>query len=551
MKFYLILLSFLMFGFANAQVLPQGLIVNNNAYQTTISANASFDLTPSEIDYSKSQNYAHILSDFTFSFNENTPYTIQFLVKAKNNPREALDISFAADQGIFLAFATDANLKADYSNLFIGYTILAGNIQSSIYPGSIQRVANAVSQSRFKFNTNFFGRTYQITETYDGLTNTLYLNGALYAVSTRTGTDHYQTNPMRLVLGNKESMCTAVLDEVRFWDKALTQNEISNNWNKTLRGDEDGLKVYYTFDNQGYPNEENQTIKYINDKTNNYKATINNSQRFGTLQNFVTEILPLSKVDRNHRISLDANNLDSYPGNGHGFNGNNINNASTWHDPSSGANFIFYNSYSLSQLASPILTADGGRSLLFNNIYGQTNIVAEISGQGARTFEAWVKFNNLNNNSVVSIGDMANFDLFEMAVNNNKLILSTGTDLAGTFNLKSIRTLSINTWYHIVITYSPILDQNLENYIIYINGAFDNSYVNQIVLNFISYNSYYDNNIVDTEMQRPTTTFTNIFLGNRLRSFNGKLGILNIYNRMLTAGEVLFNYNVNKSRYGH
>jgi hypothetical protein len=533
MKLYIILLSFLLFGFANAQVLPQGLIVNNNAYQTTTGANASISFF-SPIYTLASGKHPAIISDYSFNFSNTTPYTIQFIFNKSYNGysgRGFIGFTNASDglsysPECFMFYEFDVNIK-----YFINYKYNEPDILYS---------------SQVPFPTY---RNFQITTTYDGTQWKHYLDGILKVTTTNNST---WSGNGKLMLGNIGTYTNISFDEVRFWDRALNQDEISYNFNKPLIGNENGLKLYYNFNNQGYPGENNTSIKYLQDQTiNNNKGTFYNMPLSGTLNNFLGDIAQYTLA------SFDANNLDSYPGNGHGFDINKIKSASSWYDPSSSFKLSFYNSSNLIQPASPVLTSDGGRSLLFNNIYGQTNILSGISGDGARTFEAWVKFNNLNNNSVVSIGNLENFDLFEMAVNNNKLILSTGTDLALTYNLKSIRTLSINTWYHIVITYSPILDQNSENYIIYINGAFDNSYLNQININ---YNSWFSNpgfnfnpptNIVYTEMERPNTTNTNIFIGNRLRSFNGKLGILNIYNRMLTAGEVLFNYNMNKSRYGY
>jgi hypothetical protein len=47
------------------------------------------------------------------------------------------------------------------------------------------------------------------------------------------------------------------------------------------------------------------------------------------------------------------------------------------------------------------------------------------------------------------------------------------------------------------------------------------------------------------------TTNTNIYIGNRLRPFNGKLGALKIYKVELSASDVLNKYNATKSRYGY
>ena len=68
MKLYLFFLSFLIVGFVDAQILPQALIVNNNAYPSTISANASFDLLPTVQGIETKSPYPNIVSNVTFSF---------------------------------------------------------------------------------------------------------------------------------------------------------------------------------------------------------------------------------------------------------------------------------------------------------------------------------------------------------------------------------------------------------------------------------------------------------------------------------------------------
>ena len=100
--------------------------------------------------------------------------------------------------------------------------------------------------------------------------------------------------------------------------------------------------------------------------------------------------------------------------------------------------------------------------------------------------------------------------------------------------------MNTNTWYHIVITYKPPTVANDDlYYTIYINGLFDNNYYNAVV--------------AGQSAIAPTinTTSTNIYIGNRLRPFNGKLGLLKIYNIELNATEVLNKYNATKSRYGY
>ena len=73
-----------------------------------------------------------------------------------------------------------------------------------------------------------------------------------------------------------------------------------------------------------------------------------------------------------------------------------------------------------------------------------------------------------------------------------------------------------------------------------INGAIDNDYVR----------SFYATDI-DTYFFPINTTNTNVYIRNSLRPFNGKLGSLKIYKRVLRASEVLNSFNMTKSRFGY
>jgi hypothetical protein len=243
-------------------------------------------------------------------------------------------------------------------------------------------------------------------------------------------------------------------------------------------------------------------------------------------------------------ISLDANYLDSYPGTGNASSL--IPGGNAWHDLSSKKSLFFSNSFDYNINAAPVLSADGGRSLLINNIYGKTNTLSGISGYNRRTFEAWVKLNSLDNISIASIGTYTDYDFFEMAIDNGKLILNIAPNFSSKLNLKSNRTLQTNTWYHLVIDYNPLVDLTVSNniYSIYINGVLDNDYLTQVIADAskTSINPFFN---------AASTTNTNIYVGNSLRPFNGKLGSLQIYKRVLSATEVLNRFNATKSRYGY
>lgn len=526
MKLYLIILSFFVVELSNAQILPQQFIANNNAYPTTFSSNTS--LSFQSVNYPATLTNPALKSNFSFNFSNTTPYTMQFMVSKK----------FNAYSSGFIGFTTAEDGLSYSTGCFLFYEFNIGNYAFVLRNYVYNEFLN--DNITLSMNTYPVDVTYQVTTVYDGTYWRNYVNGQLVNTNRNYTTWSGTGN---LMLGNIGGMTNVILDEVRFWNKALTPEEVANNWYKPLTGREDGLKVYYNFDNQGFAGENNNGVKFIKDQTtNNNTGTFINMSLTNTEKNFVTDISQVNTYDSSI-ITIDANILDSYPGNGRGSSYGNNNNKSAYfaHDLYSGTNLIFYNSssYNNNQYAAPILSADGGRSLLFKDIYGKTNAASGISGNDRRSFEAWVKFNTLNDNSVVSIGNLANNDLFEMAVNNGKLILSNGTNLNGNLNIKSDRTLLANTWYHIVIV-CDYYDMDGQILYIYINGAIDNDYVR----------SFYATDI-DTYFSPINTTNTNIYIGNSLRPFNGKLGVLKVYKRVLSATEILNKFNATKARFGY
>lgn len=530
MKLYLSIASFFVVGISNAQIMPMPLIANNNAYPATISANTSFDIESATTGLA-ANTYPAIKSNFSFNFTHTTPYTFQFTVTklVQNN----------ASSG-FIGFTTSAE----------GLNYSAGSFLFYEYSGSFLRnyIKNEYYNDNIPLASFALGTAYQITTTYDGTNWRNYVNGQLKNTSNRNGLTFNAT--ANLMLGNVGGFTNIVLDEVRFWNKALTAAEISSNWRKPLTGREDGLKLYYNFNNQGYATANNTHVKSLKDQTpnNNHGTFTNMSLSGGSQQNFVSDISQIQVYD-SAVLTIDANILDSYPGNGRGASYGNTNNKSAFivHDLFSNTNLFFFksSSYDVNQLAGPILTADGGRSLLINNIYGKTNNYTFISGENGRSIEAWVKFNNLNNNSVVSIGSIANYDLFEMAADGGKLLLNIGVDFSSKLNLKSNQTLSTNKWYHIVIEYDPMLEFSQSGFFnIFINGVLDNDWITQA-------NTDISKTSIDAFFTDYNTTNTNILVGNSLRPFNGKLGSLKVFKRILNPTEVQNRYNATKSRFGY
>jgi len=208
-------------------------------------------------------------------------------------------------------------------------------------------------------------------------------------------------------------------------------------------------------------------------------------------------------------FSVDAANTTSYSGTGN-----------VWNDLSGSNNIQFYTSYSSYVNASPTYSTDGGGSLVTTGIFGKSINNSGISGSVARSMEAWVKFNSVSANAVISIGEMNNGKLFELMAFQTNVIEHYWGNLT-----RSSTVLATNTWYNIVIVY----DGTSRHYI-YINGSLVGS------------------QDIPTTMN---TTNTPINIGTtNWNSFDGKIAALRIYNYALTSSDAATNFNALKSRFG-
>ena len=210
-------------------------------------------------------------------------------------------------------------------------------------------------------------------------------------------------------------------------------------------------------------------------------------------------------------FNVDAANTSSYSGTGN-----------VWNDLSGSNNIKFYSSSGYNVDANPTYSSDGGGSLVTTGIFGRSINNSGITGSTARSMEAWVKFNSVSLNAVISIGEATFGKLHELMAYQSNVI----EHYWGNFT-KSSTVLATNTWYNIVIVY----DGTSKHYI-YINGVQVGS--------------------ADT----PTLNISNtpIYIGTGVTSkwgaFDGKIAALRIYNYALTSSDALTNFNALKSRFG-
>ena len=244
-------------------------------------------------------------------------------------------------------------------------------------------------------------------------------------------------------------------------------------------------------------------------------AFISNAQEsfFRGNNNYVGPVVTAgpSIVTNSLVFNVDAANTSSYSGTGN-----------VWNDLSGSNNIKFYSSSAYNVNANPTFSTDGGGSLVTTGIFGRSIANSGITGSVARSMEAWVKFNSVAGNAVISIGGQSASQLYELMAYSNNLI----EHYWGNFT-QSSTVLATNTWYHIVIIYD-----GTTNHYIYINGV-------QVGIS-----------------ATPTlnTTNTPIYIGPAVTTtwgaFDGKIAALRIYNRALTSSDVTNNFNVLKTRFG-
>jgi len=229
-----------------------------------------------------------------------------------------------------------------------------------------------------------------------------------------------------------------------------------------------------------------------------------NVSRVGTIsKNYVTD---------NLIFHLDARNPDSYPGTG-----------STWYDLSG-------NNYNGTLVNGPTYNSANEGSIFFDGTNDHVTLPSGFANfTGGLTIEAWVY--STNNNSFGRIIDLSS------GVNSGNILLSrdsSNNDMAiyiYTTSFTSLATTStqypINQWAHWVAT------ANGTTWVIYKNGSSVATLTTSIL----------PTNVTRTVNYIARSVYNDPY-------FQGNISIERMYDRALSASEVLQNYNAEKSRYG-
>jgi len=125
---------------------------------------------------------------------------------------------------------------------------------------------------------------------YDGSAVKLYVNGFLVGSNPASGSFVGENVPFGIgksILGGFNFVYGGRVDEVSAWSKALSQQEIQDMMEDELTGTEDGLQLYYKF-NQGIPGGDNTSITHLISKTGTGErdAELMNFALIGETSNF-------------------------------------------------------------------------------------------------------------------------------------------------------------------------------------------------------------------------------------------------------------------------
>jgi len=213
-------------------------------------------------------------------------------------------------------------------------------------------------------------------------------------------------------------------------------------------------------------------------------------------------------------LNLDASNTLSYPGSG-----------TTWFDLTS-------NNNDGTLINGPTFDSANGGSIVFDGINDYVSFTtppSTNSGTEKSSINIWIKTGtNVSNNQTIYSERDGNVHIFnKLRINTNTfdyIFLTPSTILVLS---STIGTPSINSWYNICGT----KDNN--DFKIYVNGVLSNS-------STTSMGSFLTSGTIFSNMGKETV---GLYLSGRVASQQ-------IYNRALSATEVLQNFNATRARFG-
>lgn len=227
-------------------------------------------------------------------------------------------------------------------------------------------------------------------------------------------------------------------------------------------------------------------------------------------------------------LYLDPANLRSYSGSGntwydlsgkdnHGY----LQNSPTFNSSGSASNFSFNGSNQYVDISTSPNTFSYNRSSFTVMGWTRYSSLPSLNYKGT-ILSKWNIGSGQANEFILNTSDPDRTFTFAVDFDDGLTWNSAPNDTA-----KTVTTYTTNTWYHVCGTFNNGVSS------IYLNGVFENSATS-------AYTSVRSDN---TAYMRVSMFYTNIYA-------EGQRGIVQMYNRALSAQEILQNYNATKKRYG-
>jgi hypothetical protein len=190
------------------------------------------------------------------------------------------------------------------------------------------------------------------------------------------------------------------------------------------------------------------------------------------------------------------------------------------------------NGYNGTLTNGPTFNTSNKGSIVFDGVTaGQQVTVGSqtINFTSGGTFEMWTKINNVNRNQgFFSMSPGTSYiNFYSPGASTQKMRWEVIGNVSLSYNtINSITTLQNNVWYHVVGNFDPSGGSTR----IYINGSLDNS------------QSSYAN--------VPSSVTSQIIIGSYAGILDGNIAIAKIYNRVLSAAEIMQNFQAIKTKFG-
>ncbi len=220
-----------------------------------------------------------------------------------------------------------------------------------------------------------------------------------------------------------------------------------------------------------------------------------------------------SGVTSDLKLHLDASNSSSYTGS-----------STSWLDLSGNShNGILYDGSSIA--VGPTFVNQDQGILSFDGSNDYINFAGGLPVTDNLTYEAWVNPSDLAGDFKVILnhdGWSTGYVHFQFLGTSLQFALNGESDKYSTFSF------STNTWYQVAAVYS----KSEKSVSFYVNGTFTNT---------------------ETYGNPPSISNTGFKMGSwdgSGRFFSGKMGLVRIYHRALSASEIQTNFNGSKTRFG-